>query len=100
MTMQPNLIRYETKPGMAAENAKLIENVFAELHDAAPAGVRYLVLQTDDNSFFHLVLSEDSSGLTSLPAFAAFQEGGDTRRTGTPKRSDVTIIGNYRMLAE
>jgi hypothetical protein len=42
----------------------------------------------------------DNDALTSLPAFAAFQDGGAGRRIAPPDFADVTVVGNYRMLAE
>jgi hypothetical protein len=101
--MTRTVIRYQTKPEAMQRNIELIENVFREAASAAPEGVRYLVLRTEDGTFFHVVSYEnegDNAGITGLPAFDAFAEGGDARRTGPPIRTDVTVVGNYRMLAE
>ena len=38
--MKRTFIRYDTKPGRAEENQRLIEGVFQELHAKAPSGVR------------------------------------------------------------
>ena len=75
--MKRTLIRYKTKPESADKNAELIAEVFAELKAAKPDGVRYLSLRLDDDSFVHVVETEDeaSSTLPGLAAFKAFQSG-------------------------
>jgi quinol monooxygenase YgiN len=101
--MNRQVIRYQTKPESTQHNTELVQNVFRELAAAAPGNVHYAVLRTDDGVFTHIV-SYDNDGdndvLTSLPAFKAFQNGGGDRRTGPPDCADVTIVGNYKMLAE
>lgn len=95
------LISYQTKPESTEENAGLIQNVFRELHAAAPEGVGYLALRAPDGTFYHIVQYEDVAAndrLTDLPAFDAFRKGGADRRTGEPITIDVEIVGNYNML--
>jgi hypothetical protein len=49
----------------------------------------------------HLVEAEEgSTPLPSLDAFKAFQSGIRERCIEPPAPSGVTIVGNYRMLAE
>ncbi len=101
--MTRTVIRYQSKPEATQTNTQLIENVFRELKAAAPGGVRYLALRTADGTFLHFFSSEnegDDDAITGLPAFAAFVDGGAERRIAPPDRADVTVIGNYRMLAE
>ena len=100
--MKRTLIRYKTKPDMAARNAELIAGVFAELKAANPAGVRYLSLRLDDDTFVHFVETESDSGSTisALDAFKTFQSGIRERCIEPPQPGGVTIVGNYRMLAE
>lgn len=96
------IIRYTTKPEATQQNAELIENVFRELHAAAPEGVHYAVLQ-DGDAFFHLVAYEDEADnerLTASASFRAFAGGGEARRATPPVRSDVRIVGNYGLLAK
>ena len=97
------VIRYQTKPEATQSNVDLIRNVFREAAAAAPEGVRYCVLQAEDGTFFHLVAYESEAaneGLTGLPAFKAFAEGGEARRAGPFDRRAVTVVGNYRMLTD
>jgi hypothetical protein len=100
--MKRTLIRYRTKPGLADKNAALIAGVFEELEAAKPEGIRYLSLRLDDDTFVHFVEAESDSAdaLTGLPAFKAFQSGIRERCIEPPQPGGVTIVGNYRMLAE
>lgn len=99
--MKRTLIRYKTKPEMTGENERLIRNVFQELQEKSPAGVRYLALKLGDGTFVHFVSvdSEDgASPLPSLTAFRAFQSGIKERCAEAPQVADATVVGNYRML--
>ncbi len=99
--MKPIVIRYATKPEGTQQNAQLIEDVFRALDAERPPGVRYLVLRLEDGGFVHVVAYDgDAGGLTTLPAFARFQEAGPALRAGTPERREAEIVGNYRMLAD
>lgn len=99
--MKRTLIRYKAKPELADKNAELIAAVFAELRDAKPAGVRYLALRLEDDSFVHFVATETDDGskaLRELPAFQAFQSGIRDRCEEVPLAQSARIVGNYRML--
>lgn len=101
--MNRTVIRYQTKPEATQRNTELVEGVFRELKTTAPEGVRYLVLRTGDGTFFHIVAYDNEAaqdGITSLPAFGAFGKDGAERRIEPPIFADVTLVGNYRMLAE
>jgi hypothetical protein len=100
-TMKRTLIRYKAKPELADKNAELIAAVFAALKDAKPAGIRYLSLRLEDDSFIHFVetdTEDGSSSLTKLPAFQAFQSGVRDRCAELPLARSATVVGNYRML--
>jgi hypothetical protein len=100
--MKRTLIRYKTRPESADRNAELIAGVFEELKAARPAGVRYLSLRLDDDSFVHFVETEAGSAdaIPKLAAFQAFQSGIRERCVEPPLAGGVTIVGNYRMLGE
>jgi hypothetical protein len=99
--MKRTLIRYKTKPEKAQENARLIAAVFEELRAATPDGLRYLALTLGDGTFVHFVETEDgASPLPALAAFRDFQGGVRERCLELPQASEVTIVGNYRMLSE
>ena len=99
--MTYRLIRYRTRPDRADANQKLVEAVFAELKARAPQDVRYLVLRATEGRFFHLVAlepGEEASPVASLPSFREFQKALKERCVELPESSEVTIIGNHRML--
>lgn len=100
--MTRRLIAYRTKPDMSDKNAALISAVFAELRDAKPDGIRYLSLRLEDDTFIHIVetATDDSSALTKLGAFQAFQSGIRERCAEPPLVRGATVVGNYRMLGE
>ncbi len=100
--MKRTLIRYKTRPELADKNAELIAGVFEELKATKPDGVRYLSLRLDDDSFVHFVETQSDSGgvIPALAAFKAFQSGIRERCIEPPQPGGVTIVGNYRMLAE
>ena len=98
--MKRTLIQYKAKPDRADQNETLIKAVFEELHAKAPDGVRYLALRLADGAFVHLVeTSEGGFSVPSLTAFRAFQTGIPERTIEPPRSNEVTIVGNYRMLA-
>ncbi|TYO66211.1 hypothetical protein FXV83_12545 [Bradyrhizobium hipponense] len=88
---------------MADKNAELVAAVFAELKAAQPDNVRYLTLRLEDNSFIHIVettAENDSSPITKLAAFQAFQSGIRDRCAEPPVFNSAIVVGNYRILAE
>jgi hypothetical protein len=67
----------------------------------APDDVRYLALRLADGDFVHFVeTTEGGFSVPSLAAFGPFQAGIAERTVEKPQSSEVTIVGNYRMLAE
>ncbi len=99
--MRRALIRYRTRIETAADNRRLIAEVFRDLTQRSPEGLRYAVLTGADGSFFHLVETGDGvSPLQELEAFRAFQRGVRERCAEPPVSGEVTIVGNYRMLVE
>lgn len=100
--MTQRLITYRTKPDMSDKNAELISAVFAELRDAKPDGIRYLSLRLEDDTFVHIVetAAGDSSALTKLGAFQAFQSGIRDRCAEPPLVRCASVVGNYRMLGD
>jgi hypothetical protein len=91
--MSAAVIRYQTKPEAADENQRLIENVFAELAAAAPAGLRYSAVRLADGvTFVHVVEGE---GLPELTAFQEFQRNLGDRVAVGPTREEATLIGSY-----
>jgi hypothetical protein len=96
------VIRYRTKPESADENERLIRNVFAELAEQNPDGLRYAAFRLDDGvSFLHVaVVDTEPNPLTASPAFAEFQSGIGDRCADGPTPADATVIGSYRLLPQ
>ena len=101
--MKRIVVRYKTKPEQASENARLIEQVFRELRAKAPDSVRYLALRLSDGTFVHFATVDTEDGVSPIPqleAFRLFKSGIKERCIEPPQSSEVTIVGNYRMLSE
>lgn len=91
------VIRYEMKPDTAEENRELIKNVFAELADKKPDGLRYASFQLADGvTFVHVgTTPDDGNPLTETAAFQEFQKGFGERAATKPDANGAEIIGSY-----
>lgn len=99
--MKRMIVRYKTRPEKAAENERLIQNVFLELGARSPAGLRYAALRLPDDIFIHVVEREDGTDpLRELNAFQAFLSGIRERCLEPPQAGDAVIVGNYRLIGE
>ncbi len=96
------VVRYTTKPESAEENARLIRDVFAELAEQQPDGLRYAAFRLDDGvSFVHVALLDaEVNPLTTSAAFAEFQSGIKDRCAEGPVAADATVVGSYRLAAD
>lgn len=99
--MSTTVVRYTTKPEQGDENQALVEAVFAQLADEAPAGLRYVTFRLEDGvSFVHVATVEtndDINPLTSISAFADFQRGIPERFEESPLVMNATVVGSYGM---
>jgi hypothetical protein len=97
--MGTTVVRYKAKPERADENQALVEAVFAELAETAPAGLTYETYRLADGvSFVHVasIDTEDGSNpLTATPAFAAFLQGIADRCSEPPVAVGANKIGAY-----
>jgi hypothetical protein len=95
--MRRVIVRYRVKPDRADENEELVRAVYEELHETKPEGLRYATLRLDDGvSFVHLSESEsDTSPLTEVPAFKAFQNEIADRTDEQPVVTEVEVVGSY-----
>jgi hypothetical protein len=91
------VVRYEMRPDTADENQRLVENVFAELAEKSPEGIRYASFRLADGvSFVHVgVMDDDAPGLGDFTAFQQFQENFGERAAGKPVPSEATMVGSY-----
>jgi len=94
---ETRVIRYRTRPECADDNARLIEDVFAELEARGTTGIRYTALRLDDGvSFVHVaVLEGEDNPLQSSPAFGAFQSGLGERLDEGPFPATATVVGSH-----
>ena len=95
------VIRYRTKPECAQENERLIRQVFAELAEQRPDGLRYAAFRLDDGvSFVHVALLDgEENPLTTSAAFGEFSAGIRDRCAEGPIPADATVVGSYRLPA-
>lgn len=91
------VITYETRPEQADANAKLVAEVYAQLHAEGRPGLSYATFRLAGGTrFVHVaVTAEGSPGLPGLPAFEAFLAGLDERLLAPPERSEATLVGAY-----
>lgn len=97
--MERVMIRYQVKPDAAVENETLVRRVYEELHQSAPADIRYATFVLDDGvSFVHVAESDGSperNPLLQLAAFRDFQAGIAERCVEPPTRATVREVGSY-----
>ena len=92
------VVRYTVKPGRAEENRRLVERVYAELAERAPAGFRYATLCLADGvSFVHVASLEEGrdNPLGAIAAFADFTRDIAERCVQPPEAQDASIVGSY-----
>lgn len=93
------VVRYRVKPDQVERNEELVRAVYAELHEAAPAGFSYATFKLEDGvSFMHVsvdLVDERPSPLSELRAFREFTAGARERCDEPPVTSAVTEIGSY-----
>lgn len=102
--MSQVMVRYKVKPDQGARNEELVRRVYEELHQTAPAGLRYATfVQEDGVSFVHLASTETEDGrspLTDVAAFRAFQEGIGDRCDEPPAPAGLREVGSYHFWHE
>jgi hypothetical protein len=102
--MRRIVVRHKTKSDRSKDNEALIANVFRELRERGPAGVRYAAAKLGDGvTFMHIVEIDADDGanpLNELAAFKAFQKDIKDRCSEPPQANDLTVIGNYRVFSD
>jgi hypothetical protein len=91
------IVRYQTSPEAAAENVRLVQDVYAALAKLAPVGFRYSTYQLADGvTFVHVALLDAAENpLQSLPEFAEFQRGLPERCVVLPDANEAATVGAY-----
>jgi hypothetical protein len=96
--MRTVMVRYRVRPDAAAENERLIQQVFAQLAREQLPGVRYQVVKLADGvSFVHLASHDDEgvNPLTELVAFKDFVRGIRERCVEPPATVEAQWVGAY-----
>ena len=99
--MQKRLVtRYAMRSAEDAdENQRRVQSVFAELAEAKPGNVSYLVLRLADDSFVHVSFhdhgDDEVNPIASTAAFAHFQDGHADRREGGVNQQTAELVGAY-----
>jgi hypothetical protein len=96
--MASTMVRYKVRADRAAENAALVEAVYAELAAQRPAGLRYATFRLPDGvSFMHVVIETDQPGriLGEVAAFQAFSKDIESRCDEPPVATELTLVGSY-----
>jgi hypothetical protein len=97
------MVRYQVRPEAAAENERLIRQVYEQLAREKLDGVRYQTLKLADGVSFVHVASHDGQGtnpLTQLEAFKAFVGGIKERCVDPPVTIEADVVGAYDSLTK
>ena len=93
------VVRYKVKPERVEENERLIGQVYEELAESAPEGLRYATFRLDDGvSFVHIASIDTADGSNPLRGIAAFAEFGRdiaARCDEPPVVRDSQLVGSY-----
>jgi hypothetical protein len=97
--MSTRVIRYRTTDECADENQKLVEEVFAELAERRPPGLRYSSFRLGDGtSFVHVISIDDDAPrnpLADLKTFERLHEEIERRCIEHPVALGATLVGAY-----
>lgn len=91
------MVRYKVKVDRSDENARLILEVFAELGEKRPHGIRYTSYRLADGvSFVHIAMVEGGQNpLLAIEAFKRFTSAIKERCEEPPVTTDFTVVGSY-----
>ncbi|GAA4209227.1 nuclear transport factor 2 family protein [Actinocatenispora rupis] len=91
------VVRYRTREDAAAENRRLIGDVFAQLRRERPTGLDYTAVELSGAAeFVHLATTTDAPVLPGLDAFGRFQRDIGDRVVRGPDATEATVLGAYR----
>lgn len=96
--MSFTVVRYRPRQDMVDENQKLVEDVFAELAESRPDGLRYMTFRLGDGTFVHVAdVDRESNPLSGSDAFARFQKGIVERceQGEGPNPQPAAVVGSY-----
>jgi len=99
--MKRLMVQYRVRADQAKANESFVKDVFEQLEQRQPSGLRYASFKLDDGvSFVHIVSQETTDGtnpLSDLPAFKAFTAAIAERCEERPVVTPLNEVGSYRM---
>jgi len=102
--MKKVTIIYRIKPDKVAENERLVEDVYHQLHEANIEGFHYTTFRLADGvSFIHIAFADSeraNTAFANLPAFKKFQAGIKERCDELPVVTPLIILGAYNFQIE
>jgi hypothetical protein len=102
--MKRVLVQYKVKTDRATENINFIKNVFKELKEKSPEGLKYASFHLPDGvSFVHIASIETEDGknpLSESAAFKDFQKEIKERCEIPPAAVDLNEIGSYNFFGK
>lgn len=100
--MERYLVRYKVRSERASEKENYIKEVFKQLQNESPAGIRYAAFKLDDGvSFVHIASIETEDGenpMSNLSTFKTFLSEIKERCDEPPILSELKELGSYRLL--
>ena len=97
--MRRVMVRYRVKPEHVEENERLVRDVYAELAELAPNGLRYGTFVLEDGvTFVHLATHDGANPLSEVAAFRRFQENIRERCDEPPVASELREVGSYGLV--
>jgi hypothetical protein len=94
------MVRSKVKADNVADVEAAVEKVFAAIHEAKPAGVRYATTKLSDGVTFLALLELDdpkANPLVGLPAFMEFQATLKQWMVEPPTAEQLTVVGSYAL---
>lgn len=92
--MKQTIARYRVKPDQGDANEALVRDVFDELHETTPEGIRYATTGSRTASVSSTSRSRTGT-IGSLAAFERFRERIGERCEEQPEASAATEVGSY-----
>lgn len=97
--MRKVMVRYKLKADRVSENESFVRQVFAQLEQERPAGMRYATFKLDDGvSFVHIAsldAPEGTNPLTELSTFKAFTADIKDRCEEPPVSTKLNEVGSH-----
>ncbi len=102
--MKTTVVRYKVKSDRAEENIRYITQVFEQLQQELPQGLRYVSFNLEDGvSFLHIAILDDDTVENPLPQMKAFQKFTSQIRDRSdepPSATSANIVAAYRIFVE